>query len=75
MQRVNSTPRFGVVCKKIWACICPRCGQTHKLKLFWTGNGVPKKFCNAGCITIAGQIDTTVYAKQIITSAKCGGND
>ncbi|MFZ7124752.1 MAG: hypothetical protein ACOWWM_01180 [Desulfobacterales bacterium] len=26
-------------------CVCPKCGTTHKLKLLWTGRGVPRKFC------------------------------
>lgn len=26
-------------------CICPRCGKKHKLSLFWTGDGIPKKYC------------------------------
>jgi len=26
-------------------CICPKCGVSHILKLFWTGKGKPKKFC------------------------------
>jgi len=28
-------------------CICPKCGIRHKMKLCWTGSGVPRKFCNA----------------------------
>lgn len=26
-------------------CICPRCGVRHKLSFFWSGRGVPKKYC------------------------------
>jgi rubredoxin len=26
-------------------CICPSCGKTHAMKLYWTGRGVPRKFC------------------------------
>ena len=25
-------------------CICPRCGEKHYLELFWTGNGIPRKY-------------------------------
>ena len=31
--------------KKI-TCICPRCGKTHVLVLFWTGQSTPRKLCN-----------------------------
>jgi len=33
--------------KTITECICPRCGVRHKMNLWWTGWGVPRKFCNA----------------------------
>ena len=26
-------------------CICPRCGSRHKLSFFWSGRGIPKKYC------------------------------
>lgn len=26
-------------------CICPKCGEIHVMFLFWTGEGMPKKFC------------------------------
>jgi transposase-like protein len=26
-------------------CICPKCGARHRVKLLWTGRGVPRKFC------------------------------
>ncbi len=28
-------------------CTCPRCRQTHRMKLLWAGRGTPKKFCQA----------------------------
>jgi len=33
--------------KSLFECICPKCGVRHKMKLCWTGGGVPRKFCNA----------------------------
>lgn len=27
-------------------CICPKCGVIHDMRLFWTGNGTPKKYCD-----------------------------
>lgn len=29
----------------LWQCTCPRCGTTHTLRLFWSGIGTPRKFC------------------------------
>jgi hypothetical protein len=26
-------------------CICPKCGTHHRVKLLWTGRGMPRKFC------------------------------
>jgi hypothetical protein len=26
-------------------CKCPMCGKTHRVNLFWTGRGVPRKYC------------------------------
>lgn len=25
--------------------ICPRCGRRHTVQMYWTGKGMPKKFC------------------------------
>ena len=27
-------------------CKCPKCGKTHRVTMFWTGRGVPRKYCN-----------------------------
>ena len=29
----------------MWDCTCPLCGETHRMKLFWTGPTKPRKFC------------------------------
>ncbi len=26
-------------------CKCPKCGKTHRVTMFWTGRGVPRKYC------------------------------
>jgi len=27
------------------ACICPFCKVSHEVRMFWTGNGVPRIYC------------------------------
>ena len=29
-------------------CICPKCGKLHRLNFYWTGKGIPRKYCQ-GC--------------------------
>lgn len=26
-------------------CRCPQCGRLHYLKFYWTGRGIPRKYC------------------------------
>ena len=26
-------------------CVCPKCGARHRIKLLWTGRGMPRKYC------------------------------
>ena len=26
-------------------CVCPRCGKPHNRMLYWTGRGIPRKYC------------------------------
>jgi hypothetical protein len=28
-------------------CICPKCGQKHKMNFHWIGRGTPRKYCAA----------------------------
>ena len=28
-------------------CICPTCGQKHKMSFHWIGRGTPRKYCPA----------------------------
>jgi len=28
-------------------CICPKCGQKHKMSFHWIGRGTPRKYCPA----------------------------
>lgn len=27
-------------------CVCPKCEKKHFLKIYYTGTGIPKKYCN-----------------------------
>lgn len=36
-------------------CKCPACGKLHKLKLNWTGNGTPRKYCESCLLSEASQ--------------------
>lgn len=50
-------PRYGQYCnevskERLTACKCPRCGISHKARIFWTGNGTPRVFCKT-CSHIA----------------------
>ena len=29
-------------------CVCPKCGKLHRLNFFWSGKGIPRKYCS-GC--------------------------
>jgi hypothetical protein len=31
--------------EKSTECLCPKCGTRHRVKLLWTGRGMPRKFC------------------------------
>jgi hypothetical protein len=44
--------------EKSTACICPKCGTRHRVKLLWTGRGIPRKFCPV-CKHYSNSIDDT----------------
>jgi hypothetical protein len=35
--------------ERMTEAICPRCDKRHRMKIFWSGVGTPRKFC-AGCL-------------------------
>jgi len=38
--------------KQYMDCICPKCEEIHKCRIFWTGRGIPQVFCST-CRIIA----------------------
>jgi Zn ribbon nucleic-acid-binding protein len=42
-----SRKRYVKSASDITKCICPRCNEIHTMQIFWTGRGMPKKFCPA----------------------------
>jgi len=48
-------------------CICPKCNKYHIVELFWTGNGIPKKFCKFCNNKISYINDTYVYIDKPTT--------
>lgn len=36
---------------KTHKCKCPMCGILHLVKMFWTGHGMPRKYCDK-CLRI-----------------------
>jgi hypothetical protein len=42
---VDGLSDFGCEKSRTVDCICPKCGAKHRLKMLWTGRGVPRKFC------------------------------
>jgi hypothetical protein len=41
-------------------CICPKCGITHRMKLLWSGRGMPKKYCPP-CKSFVSTIETVDF--------------
>jgi len=44
------------VAEKWTKCVCPRCQQPHKLRLFWIGKLPAKKYCEP-CDKIRNELD------------------
>ncbi len=47
-QQHRSYETRGVTSPNPWTyCVCPKCGGGHRMRLFWTDDTTPKKFCDA----------------------------
>ena len=51
-EKENTDAEKGIECiqniclsEKSTECMCPKCGARHRVKLLWTGRGIPRKFC------------------------------
>jgi hypothetical protein len=38
-------------------CKCPKCEVIHKIKMYWTGKGMPKIYCDK-CMPVICKIET-----------------
>ena len=45
--KIRTAPKKN--CHASILCKCPACEKLHRVKLYWTGNGIPRKYCRA-CI-------------------------
>ena len=57
MRKYSTNRRDG---EELIECFCPRCENTHKKFLYWTGRGKPKIYCKV-CQQIATN-STTRYS-------------
>ena len=56
-------------------CICPKCENTHKMRLFWTGTTIPKMYCPSCKQSFNDNLemqDPDRYVRHT-RSIKCGG--
>ena len=62
-------PKYGQYANEIsnakpTKCICPRCGTIHKMRIYWTGNGTPRKFCHS-CGILAQHPDFSEFGNYV----------
>ncbi len=46
--------------EKRTTCICPLCKKKHHVKMWYTGHGVPYKYCQS-CLNITGSQQGEMY--------------
>jgi hypothetical protein len=46
-------------------CKCPKCGKIHRVTMFWTGRGVPRKYCPQckGGVEMGNGVNTIIMAE------------
>lgn len=56
-------------------CLCPKCGKEHRLKIFWTGRGIPRIYCHRCRELVTTICDCAIYESQpdAFRGAKGGG--
>lgn len=59
-RRIGTPPAAEDAGSRAVKCRCPKCGKTHSLKFFWTGNGIPRKYCHRCREAISGINDAFI---------------
>lgn len=58
--------------KRAVQCLCPKCNKRHSAKLFWTGSGTPRLYCQRCRDLIATICDGLIYEIRPAVSMASG---
>jgi hypothetical protein len=50
-KKYNGPARYNIT-----ACVCPKCRLHHTQRMFWSGRGTPRKYCDS-CREKTGDIE------------------
>ncbi|MFH0725690.1 MAG: hypothetical protein V2B19_04950 [Pseudomonadota bacterium] len=66
--KLKTVSRFNGT-KRPVQCLCPKCNKTHYAKLFWTGSGTPRVYCQKCRDLVATICDNLIYETRPTMSA------
>lgn len=55
--------------KSFVRCLCPKCNIQHDIYMFWTGRGMPRKYCSNCKPLVGGYDETAIHEVTVSTSA------